>query len=102
MGKSESSFQSDCIKYLKEHRIYYINQFGSGFGGKGTADLTTCINGIFVVFELKVDGNDMSSAQRIHKRRIERNGGLHFKPYTLDEFIENVKYVQEHYRKTKV
>ena len=48
-------------------------------------------NGRFVAFELKVGSNDMQDDQRIHKRRIERSGGLHYSPYTLEEFISIVE-----------
>ena len=70
-----------------------MNVHGSGWGGKGTPDLITCVNGKFVSFELKVGDNQMSPAQRIHKRRIERSpsNGLHFTPRTLDEFVEIVE-----------
>ncbi|MDD2952527.1 MAG: hypothetical protein PHC95_05105 [Parabacteroides sp.] len=35
----------------------------------------------------------MKPDQRIHKKRIERNNGLHFFPYTIEEFIEDVQEV---------
>ena len=76
---------------MKEQDIYYINVHGSGWGGKGTPDLITCINGKFVAFELKVGKNDFEPAQRIHKRKILRNEGLHYTPRTLKEFIEIVE-----------
>lgn len=60
--------------------------YGSGRTGKGTPDLITCINGRFVAFELKVEGNDLSDAQKIRKIQIERSGGLHYVPRTVEEF----------------
>lgn len=83
----ERKLQNDCIKYLKNNGIYYINVYGSGMSGKGSPDLVTCINGQFVAFELKVGRNTMQADQIIHKRRIEKNNGKHFTPYTLQEFI---------------
>lgn len=71
---------------MKQEDIYYINVHGSGWGGKGTPDLIVCANGKFVAFELKVGDNQLSPAQRIHKKRIKRSGGLHYVPRTLDEF----------------
>lgn len=85
MGR-ESKLQSDCIDFLKERGIYYINVYGSGRSGKGCPDLITCIRGQFAAFELKVGTNKMQADQVIHKRRIERNQGKHFTPYTLEEF----------------
>ena len=68
-----------------------MNLFGDGWSGKGKPDLIACINGKFVAFELKVGSNDMQDDQKIHKLRIERSGGLHFSPYTLEEFINIVE-----------
>lgn len=90
-SKPESDLQKKCVKYLKDKDIYYINKYGDGRSGLGAPDLITCINGRFVAFELKVGNNTKSNAQEIHKLRIERNGGSHYTPYTLEEFIESVE-----------
>lgn len=95
MTKPEKKLQDKCIDYLKRNRIYYLNLYGDGFSGKGKPDLLACIKGKFVAFELKVGANDMQDDQRIHKLRIERSGGLHFSPYTLEEFIAIVKEVSQ-------
>jgi len=99
MGKPEKKLQDKAIAYLKENKIYYINQFGDGFTGKGKPDLITCINGKFVAFELKVGKNDLQDDQVIHKRRIEKSNGLHFSPYTIDEFIEIVERLKYGYER---
>ena len=91
MTKPETKLQEKAIKYLKKKRIYHINKFGDGWSAKGAPDLIACINGRFVAFELKVGSNDMQDDQRIHKIRIERSGGLHYAPYSLDEFISIVE-----------
>lgn len=91
MTKPEKKLQDKAISYLKGRGIYYLNLYGDGFSGKGKPDLIVCINGRFVAFELKVGANDMQDDQRIHKARIERSGGLHFSPYTLDEFKKIVE-----------
>ena len=91
MTKPEKNLQDDCIKYLKKHGIYHINQFGNGWAARGAPDLTVCLNGRFVAFELKVGANDMQDDQKLHKIRIERSGGLHFAPYTLTEFIDIIE-----------
>ena len=80
---------------MKDNDIYYINIHGSGWGGKGTPDIIACINGKFVAFELKVGDNQMSPAQRIHKKRIEKSKGLHFVPRTLNEFMKIVEGLNE-------
>lgn len=90
---SESKLQQQCIAYLKSKKIYYINIHGSGWGSKGSPDLITCINGRFVAFELKVGTNNMQPDQKIHKRRIKSNGGLHYCPRSLGEFIKIIEKV---------
>ena len=87
MTKPEKKLQDKAIQYLKDQGIYYINQFGNGWASKGAPDLTVCINGRFVAFELKVGENDLQDDQKIHRIRIKRSGGLHYSPYTLEEFI---------------
>lgn len=89
--KPETKLQDNAIKYLKSKGIYHLNLYGDGFSGKGKPDLLACINGRFVAFELKVGSNAMQDDQKIHKRRIERSGGLHYSPYTLNEFINIVE-----------
>lgn len=89
-SKPEKKLQDKCVAYLKSQKIYFINQFGNGWSAKGSPDIIACINGRFVGFELKVGTNDMQDDQKIHKLRIERSGGLHFSPYSLEEFISIV------------
>lgn len=89
----ESKLQQECIKNLKARGFYYINVHGGGWGAKGAPDLIACINGRFVAFELKVGDNEMQPAQRIHKTRIEVNGGQHFSPRTLEEFINIIEKI---------
>ena len=95
MTKPEKKLQDKAIEYLKKKGIYHINQFGNGWSAKGAPDLTACINGRFVAFELKVGANDMQDDQKIHKLRIERSGGLHYSPYTLEEFISIVEDLEK-------
>jgi Holliday junction resolvase len=91
---SESRLQKSCIEYLKEQGIYCINIHGGGWGARGVPDLIACIGGRFVSFELKVGKNDLEPAQRIHRDRIIKSGGLHFSPRSLNEFIRIVNKVQ--------
>jgi len=90
MTKPEKKLQDKAIEYLKKNKIYHINQFGNGWSAKGAPDLVVCINGRFVAFELKVGKNDLQDDQKIHRLRIERSGGLHYAPYTVEEFISIV------------
>lgn len=94
-SKPEKKLQDKCISYLKSKGIYFINKFGDGRSGKGCPDLITCINGKFVAFELKSGVNDMQADQIIHKKRIIKSGGLHYSPYTLEEFTRIVEGLYE-------
>jgi Holliday junction resolvase len=87
----EKKLQDKAISYLKGRGIYYLNLYGDGRSGKGKPDIIACINGRFVAFELKVGENDLQDDQVIHKLRIKRSGGLHYAPYTLEEFIKIVE-----------
>ena len=89
--KPETTLQDKAIEYLKKNKIYYLNKYGDGRSGKGAPDLYVCINGRFVCFELKVGENDLQDDQKIHRLRIQRSGGLHYSPYTLEEFISIVE-----------
>lgn len=91
LTKPEKKLQDKAIRYLRDRGIYYLNLYGDGFSGKGKPDIIACIKGRFVAFELKVGLNDMQDDQKIHKLRIERSGGLHYSPYTLEEFISIVE-----------
>ena len=91
MTKPETKLQTDAISYLKGRGIYYLNLFGDGWSGKGKPDVIACINGRFVAFELKVGENDLQDDQKIHRIRIRRSNGLHYAPYTLEEFISIVE-----------
>ena len=86
----ESALQRKCINHLKTLGIYYTNNHGDSWGSRGTPDITACINGRYVAFELKVGNNQLEPAQLLHKKRIEANGGLHFEIRTLEEFISTV------------
>ena len=91
MAKPEKKLQDKVIRYLRERGIYYLNLFGDGMTGKGKPDLIVCINGKFVAFELKVGENDLQDDQKIHRIRIKRSRGLHYAPYTIEEFINIVE-----------
>lgn len=91
MTKPEKKLQDKAIAYLKGRGIYCLNLYGDGRSGKGKPDVIACIGGLFVAFELKVGSNDLQEDQKLHKLWIERSSGLHFSPYTLDEFIQIVE-----------
>lgn len=87
----EKQLQDKCIRYLKDKGIYALNLYGDGHSGKGKPDLIVCLDGRFIAFELKVGLNDLQDDQKIHRARILRSGGLHYTPYTLEEFIQIIE-----------
>lgn len=91
MTKPETKLQGKCLNYLKANNIYCINKYGDGRSAKGAPDIYACIKGKFVTFELKVGANDMQEDQKLHKIWIERSGGLHYAPYTFEEFKQIVE-----------
>ena len=91
MTKPEKKLQDKVVRYLRERDIYYLNLYGDGRSGKGKPDIIACINGRFVAFELKVGSNDLQEDQKIHRLRIQRSRGLHYSPYTFEEFKKIVE-----------
>lgn len=91
----ESQLQTKCIQHLKKLHIYYINIYGAGRCSKGAPDVIACIDGKFVAFEFKVGSNQMQADQVINQKRILENGGIHYTPRSLEEFIKNVEEVRE-------
>lgn len=100
MIKPEKKLQDKAIRYLRDRGVYHLNLYGDGRSGKGKPDIIACINGLFVAFELKVGANDMQDDQKLHKLRIERSNGLHYSPYTLDEFIGIVEALMKDHSHT--
>lgn len=94
MTFKEKSLQDKVIDYLTREKIYNVNVFAAGYTGKGTPDLLLCVNGYFVALELKVGKNGISNAQKIRKLQIERSGGLHYVPRTLNEVIQIIEKVR--------
>lgn len=92
---AEKKFQDQCIDYLKSQKIYHINIFGNGWSGKGAPDIIACLDGRFVAFELKVKNNQMQADQIVHKNRIEKSGGVHYTPRSIDEFKSIIKGLQD-------
>ena len=95
MSKPEKKLQDKAISYLKGRGIYYLNLYGDGMSGKGKPDIIACIKGKFVAFELKVGENDLQDDQKLHRIRIKRSKGLHYAPYTLEEFVSIVEELNQ-------
>lgn len=72
----ESKLQKECAKYLSSEGIYYR---------KTTHGLIACIKGQFVVFEFE---------ETDPPRKLAASGGLIYRPRSLQEFINTIRYIQ--------
>lgn len=88
----ENVLERNCLEYSKSREkdssILVVNIHENGWCNKGFPDLLGCINGHFVVFELKVGKNNLEPSQVLWKSRIEKSGGEHFEIRTIEEFRE--------------
>lgn len=93
MAEHERDLQGKCLGWLKSSHpdILVANIHGGGWSAKGFPDLICCIKGQFVAFELKVGLNGMQADQKVWRNRIIKAGGLHYSPYTLDEFMSIIE-----------
>lgn len=79
----ESKIQKRIIEYLKSKGAYVIKVILSN--ENGTADIISCINGLFVGFEVK-DLNKKARPLQIHKlNNITRSNGLAFEVDNLED-----------------
>lgn len=93
MTNRESKFQKEVIDYLRSKGIYVYKNAQNMYTEKGRPDLCACIPtqmsvlydlfpnervGIFAGLELKREGhlNEVSPAQTIVGRQIQRAGGI--------------------------
>lgn len=93
----ETDLSQRVLKYLrtKHPNIYVENFHVGGWTGRGAGDIHACVNGRYVVWELKVGKNHLSDAQKIKKRRLERAGGIFFSPYSFAEFKSQLEGLLE-------
>ena len=94
MNNRENVLQRKCLKWLGEHHkedVLPANIHGGGWSSKGFPDVICCVRGLYVAFELKVKNNTLSGDQIVWKNRILRVGGLHYSPYTFEEFKANIE-----------
>lgn len=88
---------SNMGRYIDERKVVtdtigYQRTIGSGKyipgnGTKGTADISSTINGISVKIEIKIGNDRQRKAQKKYQADIERAGGIYFIARNFDEFI---------------
>lgn len=64
------------------------SRYIKGTGTRGSADLSSIINGKSVKWEIKFGKDRQSLAQKEYQKTVERAGGYYFLIHSLDEFME--------------
>lgn len=108
----ESKVQRKTIDILRKHGCYVYKNAQNVFTEKGRPDLTACIPvelevlervfgsdykvGVFIGIELKRDGHlgELSEAQQVVGRQIQRAGGLWFAiddPLVIEALLQRLE-----------
>lgn len=108
----ESKVQRKAIDILRKHGCYVYKNAQNVFTEKGRPDLTACIPvelevlervfgsdykvGVFIGIELKRDGHlgELSEAQQVVGRQIQRAGGLWFAiddPLVIEALLQRLE-----------
>lgn len=72
----EGKVKAKIKKVLKDNDIYYVMPATGGYGNSGAPDFLICLNGKFVGFETKANGNKPTALQQMNLDKIEDCGGL--------------------------
>jgi hypothetical protein len=73
---------------LGRSRTIGSTKYIPGTGTKGSADLSSTINGRSVKIEIKIGADRMSEAQKEYQRMTEMSGGVYIVAKDFDSFIE--------------
>lgn len=77
--KTPEGYEKDEIdKYLKSIGAYVVKPTTGGFGASGTSDRVCCIEGWFVVIEVKREGKEPTAIQWKRMQEAEAAGGKAF------------------------
>ncbi|MFM1602052.1 VRR-NUC domain-containing protein [Helcococcus ovis] len=93
---SESNFQKQVIKFLKDKGCYVIKYWGGGkFTKAGVPDLLVCCNGKFLGVELKAPKGHPSKLQLHNLDLINKSGGIGILLYPKDfeKFKEKINAI---------
>ena len=72
----EGKVKAKIKKVLKDNDIYYVMPATGGYGNSGAPDFLICLNGKFVGFETKANGNKPTALQEKHLSAIRSQGGF--------------------------
>ncbi len=86
----EAAFQKDCKILIERMGGYVIKVHVSAFQSQGEPDLVCCYKGLFVAFELKIDGNKPSPLQNERMEDIRKAGGIAKPIYNINEIEETL------------
>lgn len=86
----EAAFQKECKELVERMGGYVIKVHVSSFQSQGEPDLVCCYKGLFVAFELKIEGNKPSPLQLEKIEDIKRAGGIALPVYSINEIKETL------------
>jgi Holliday junction resolvase len=77
MGKTpEGKVKERIKKILKDHGVYYVMPFGSGYGKAGVPDFVCCYKGFFIGIEAKAGAGQPTQLQVNNLASIIDAGGI--------------------------
>lgn len=74
----EGHEKKDIDRYLKSVGVYVVKPTTGGYGESGHSDRICCIDGAFVVIEVKRPGKEPTALQWRRMRECEASGGKAF------------------------
>lgn len=90
---SEQALQRECIKYLESQGFYVVKVISAN--KTGIPDLLSCIHGRFIVFELKLEYNELSELQKYNFRKIKAAGGQAYMIKSLKQLKTIVELITD-------
>lgn len=88
----ESRIQTQIVKYLKQHDIYYIKTIKTN--RRGAPDLVICVNGAFVACEIKTQTGQLTALQKYELDNILKSKGRAFVARSCEEFIYKIEQIK--------
>jgi Holliday junction resolvase len=90
----EKDIQSKCLKYLKTQvGIWAVKTITTNKGG--VPDILACIEGIFVAFEIKREGEKATALQAYNGNEIIKSGGEWYLVNNFEAFKAIINQIRE-------
>lgn len=88
MGE-EKKIEEKIKKFLKERNIYFNKNLGTIGQLPGRPDIEAVCRGKYLAIEVKAPGKKMSEAQKVHARKIIKNGGIFILADNYGKFVND-------------